>query len=529
MENNQSQVAPHVNRPRPFVLVILDGFGIAEKNSANAIAQAKTPNIDTFVREYTAKAIQASGESVGLPMGEMGNSETGHLNLGAGKIVYQDLPRINRAILDKSFFKSKALLDSIDRAKKNSKSLHLMGLVSSGGVHSYLEHLYALLELCKQKDIAQVYIHAFLDGRDTPFNSARGFIESLETRLASLGVGQVATIAGRFYAMDRDNHWERIEKSYNAMVKGDSENKALSAIEAIDSWYAKKVYDEEIPPTVIEKSGAPITTIEDGDSVVFFNFRPDRARELTKAFVLPSLESFTRQSLQNIFFVTMTEYEAKLPVEIAFPPEFIECPLSCLISKAGLKQLHIAETEKYAHVTYFMNGGKETPFSGEKHELIPSPRIASYAEKPEMSAYEITKQIEQAIQAGTYDVIITNFANPDMVAHTGDMKATIKAVEVVDECLGRIFHALGPSGAMLVTADHGNAELMFDVQTGHMNKQHTASPIPVLIVGENYKNPDSLRELYELVPSGVLADIAPTVLSLLRIPQPPEMTGEALI
>ncbi len=516
-----------ISRPKPLILAIIDGFGIAQNSPANAIGLAKTPNIDMFVQEYTALAVQASSESVGLPLGEMGNSETGHLNIGAGKIVYQDLPRINHAIFDKSFYKNEVLNKALDTAEHNNGSVHIMGLVSSGGVHSFLDHLYALLELCKKKGAKKVWVHAFLDGRDTPFNSGKDFIKELMGHLE--GIGGIATIAGRFYAMDRDNHWERIEKAYRAMTEGVSDYRFSDPIEAIDSWYGKKIYDEEIEPTVVEKNGKPVATIQANDSVIFLNFRPDRARELTQAFVSDEFSQFERKKISNLYFVTMAEYEAHLSVEVAFPPESLECPLPCQLAQAGLKQLHIAETEKYAHVTYFLNGGKEEKTEGEDDVLIPSPRIASYAEKPEMSAYEITARVEEELTKGVYDVVIINYANPDMVGHTGDLKATIKAVEVIDECLGRLYQLVQPNGCFMITADHGNAEIMFDVQTGHINKQHTSSPVPVLIIGEQFKNHDQYRELYQLVPSGVLSDITPTVLKILQLPQPKEMKGTTLI
>ncbi|HLD20375.1 MAG TPA: 2,3-bisphosphoglycerate-independent phosphoglycerate mutase [Patescibacteria group bacterium] len=519
--------SPIISRPKPFILAILDGFGIAQNSPSNAIGLAKTPNIDMFVHEYTALAVQASSESVGLPLGEMGNSETGHLNIGAGKIVYQDLPRINHAIFDKSFYKNKILNEALDTAEHNNGSVHIMGLVSSGGVHSFLDHLYALLELCKKKGARKVWVHAFLDGRDTPFNSGKDFIKELMGHLE--GIGGIATVAGRFYAMDRDNHWERIEKAYRAMTEGVSDYRFSDPLEAIECWYGKKIYDEEIEPTVIEKNGKPVAIIQASDSVIFLNFRPDRARELTQAFVSDEFSQFERKKIANLYFVTMAEYETDIDVRVAFPPEVVECPLPCQLAQVGLKQLHIAETEKYAHVTYFLNGGKEEKTEGEDDILIPSPRIASYAEKPEMSAYEITARVEEELAKGVYDVVIINYANPDMVGHTGDLKATIKAVEVIDECLGRLYQLVQPNGCLMIIADHGNAEIMFDVQTGHINKQHTSSPVPVLIIGEQFKNHDQNRELYQLIPSGVLADVTPTVLKILNISQPKEMKGTSLV
>lgn len=520
-------------RPRPLVLVVVDGLGVAADTRANSVTQAETPKLDEYVRNYLAFTVHAAGESVGLPWGEVGNSETGHLNIGAGRIVYQDLPRINRAIWDKTFFSNQALLQAIAQAKAQGGNIHLLGLTSAGGIHSYIDHIYALLDLCKQQQSPPVFIHAILDGRDVPFNSGAPMLEHLEARLRMLGVGKIATIGGRFFAMDRDNHWERIQKMYDAMTKGESAQHFSSTSEAMTAWYGKQIFDEQIEPTVIETNGQPTTVVTNKDAVIFFNFRPDRARQLTRAFVMPDFSSFKRPYLSGLFFATMTEYEKELPVQIAFSPEHIECPLACVLSQYGLKQMHLAETEKYAHVTYFFNGGREIVFEGEEHVLIPSPRVASYDEKPEMSAYEITHKVEEEIVAGKYDVYVVNFANPDMVGHTGQMAATKKSVEIMDECLGLITTAaLSKGGVVMVTADHGNAEEMFDLQTGHIDKEHTTSPVPVLIIGESYRTLNPLydfAQLSTLTPSGVLADVAPTVLKILSIPQPEFMTGRSLI
>lgn len=527
---------------RPVVLMILDGWGIAPPSRNNAITIAKLPTIDKLISSYPTVTLQASGESVGLPWGEMGNSEVGHLNLGAGKIVYQDLPRITNAILNGTFFTNRYFVNALDyiNNSKGKFSLHLLGLVSSGGVHSYMEHLFALLELAKRKEAQEIYIHIILDGRDTPYNSGINFLNKLIRKMEELKIGKIASLSGRYYAMDRDNHWERIEKAYNAMignVKGD-EIKFNDPIKALEASYDKKIYDEEFEPMALyDKKGKLIGKIKDGDVVIFFNYRSDRARELTKAFVLPSFEKFPRQDyFANLNFICMTEYEKNLPVDVAFPQENINYPLSRIISDKGLKQMHIAETEKYAHVTYFFNGGREEAFEGEDRFLIPSPRIDSYAKKPEMSAREVTIKVLEELENNKYDFIVINFANPDMVAHTGSLKATVKALEYIDQCVRKIAaNVLARNGAVAIVADHGNAECLLDMQTGLIDKEHSTYPVPFIIAandfeGKNAGNQDNIsNDLSLLTPSGVLADVAPTILKLMGLEKPQEMTGQSLL
>ncbi|MFH0854657.1 MAG: 2,3-bisphosphoglycerate-independent phosphoglycerate mutase [bacterium] len=525
---------------RPVALLILDGWGIAPSSRCNAITMAKTPSIDKLISSYPSITLQASGESVGLPWGEVGNSEVGHLNLGAGKIVYQDLPRITNAILNGSFFINKYFLDAMEHVKmsKGKFKMHFIGLLSSAGVHSYMEHLFALMEMAKKNGLQEIYLHLILDGRDMPYNTSVDMIEKVKIKIRELEIGCIASLSGRFYAMDRDNHWDRIEKAFSAMV-GKSENrqkKIIDPIEAINASYNQKIYDEEFEPvSIFNSKGNPIGPIENNDSVIFFNYRSDRARELTKAFVLPSFEKFERGvDLNNLNFVCMTEYEKNLPVNVAFPPESINAPLAKTLSENKLKQLHIGETEKYAHVTYFFNGGVEDVYEGEVRILAPSPRVESYAEKPEMSAKEITSNVLKNLDK--YDFIVVNFANPDMVGHTGDLKATIKAIEVVDDCVKKIAdNILAKNGALVITADHGNAEGMLDMQTGCIDKEHSTNPVPCIIVANDFegKNAGSdanvTTDLSLLVPSGILADVAPTVLKLMGIEKPSEMTGRSLI
>ncbi len=525
-----------INRPKPVVLIILDGWGIAPPSKGNAIALAKTPTITELIKKYPAMTLQASGEAVGLSWGEIGNSEVGHLNLGSGKLIYQNLPCINKAIADGSFFKNEKFLAAIASAKKKKSALHLMGLVSSGGVHSSIDHLYALLELCAKEKFKNVFVHAFLDGRDMPYNSGLDFIKKLEQKMAGLKVGKIASLAGRFYALDRDNHWERIALAYNAIVKGEAENKFDSALKAVEKSYAKKIYDEEFTPAVLMEKNKPVALVANGDSVIFFNFRSDRAREITKAFILPGFEKFPREYLVDLNFVAMTEYEKDLPAEIAFPTEQIETPLAKVIADAGLKQLHIAETEKYAHVTFFFNGGKEEPFAGEDRILVPSPRVASYSAKPEMSAKEIVKNAADAIMSNNYDFVVMNFANPDMVSHVGDLKATIKAIETVDDCVKHLIEVvLGKNGVAFITADHGNAEELVNLQSGTMDKEHSTYPVPFIIVGKEWEGktaglPDGIGGDLSLVqPSGILSDVAPTILKIMGLKQPKEMTGKSLL
>lgn len=523
-------------RQKPVVLIILDGWGVATPSKSNAITIAKTPTYNNLVKNYPAMTLQASGESVGLSWGEMGNSEVGHLNIGSGKLVYQNLPKIDKEITTGSFFANEKLLEAINKAKKNKKAIHLMGLFTSGGVHASINHLFALIEMCHKEKIGDVYVHAFLDGRDMPYNSGIDLIAKTQEKFKENKIGKIATISGRYYAMDRDNHWERIELAYKAMVDGQSAEKFDDPIKAVQSSYDKKIYDEEFIPVVITENGKPVATIGEGDSVVFFNFRSDRARQLTKTFVLPGFEKFKRKYLSNLYFVTITEYEKDLPVEIAFPPDIIIEPLAKILSDANLKQLHIAETEKYAHVTFFFNGGKESVYLGEDRVLIPSPRVSSYDKKPEMSAKEITKKLIAIIMKDEYDFIVVNFANSDMVAHTGDLKATIKACEVVDNCLKQLIEViLGKNGVAFITSDHGNAEELMNLQSGKIDKEHSTYPVPLIIVGRQWEGktagfPESPNSDLSLVqPSGLLSDIAPTILKVMNLEKSKDMTGESLI
>ena len=522
---------------KPVVLVIFDGWGVAPSGEGNAITQAKTPNFLEYLKSYPAMTLAASGNEVGLLFGEIGNSEVGHLNIGAGRVYYQSCPRINQAITDKSFFDSKAFLQAVEHVKKNKTKLHLIGMLSSGNVHSSNDHLYALLELCKKNKLSdEVFVHVILDGRDCTYNAGINFVKELEQKMKTLKVGRIASVSGRFYAMDRDNRWNRVEQAYRAMAEGAAEKQYRSAVEAIQASYDTKVYDEEFVPTVIVDKDKPVATVENGDAAIFFNFRPDRARELTKAFVLPGFNKFERTYITDLSFVTMMEYEKNLPVTVAYEPVLVPNCLAEVISKNKLSQFHVAETEKYAHVTFFLNGTVEDPFPKEDRKLVASAQVANYAEVPEMSAYEITKEAVKAIGSKKYAFVVINFANADMVGHTGNLKATIKACEAVDECLGEIVkHTLAHGGVAMVTADHGNAEEVINLQTGEMDKEHSTNAVPFLIIGEDFRGqagpagdpPEG--DLSLVPPVGVLADVAPTVLALLGLEQPPEMTGRALI
>lgn len=524
-----------MHRPRPVVLVIIDGFGIAPPAEGNAVSDAKMPVFKRLVETYPAMTVHSSGGAVGLSWGEMGNSEVGHLTIGAGKIFYQSLPRINLSIENGEFYTNATLKKAIAHAKEKNGAVHLMGLVSQGNVHASEEHLYALLELCKREAFTNVFIHAFLDGRDAIFNSGKGFLTELEAKIAETGVGKIATIAGRYWAMDRDNRWDRIEKTFNAIVKGEGVQ-TESWETALDASYAKSVFDEQVEPTVIAPGGKPLATVKSGDSVIFFNFRADRSRELTKAFVIPGFNKFPCEYIKDLEFVTFTEYEKDLPVDIAYPPQLIDTCLAKVISDAGLRQLHIAETEKYAHVTFFLNAMREEEFPGEERVIIPSPRVSSYDQQPEMSAPQITERVVKEIAGGQYDFIVLNFANPDMVGHTGNYAATVKANEVIDGCLGQITDAaLAVGGAVVITADHGNAEEVTNLVTGVMDKEHSNNPVPLVIV---HKDLEGLRaptgdviggDLSLNQPVGMLADVAPTILHMMGLVPPPDMTGQVLI
>ncbi|MBI4407868.1 MAG: 2,3-bisphosphoglycerate-independent phosphoglycerate mutase [Candidatus Kerfeldbacteria bacterium] len=522
----------------PIVLLVFDGFGVAAPSRGNAVTLSYLPNFTQLLRDYPAITLQASGEVVGLPWGEMGNSEVGHMNIGGGKIIYQSLPYINKAIFDGSFYTNQAFKDAIAHVKQNNSTLHLMGLVSDGGIHSSQNHLYALLELCQKEQVHNVAIHAFLDGRDTPHNSALHYIQQLQQRLQKMGFGKIATLAGRFWAMDRDNHWERIEAAYNAITQGQAKYTATDPAQAIEASYQRSVFDEELDPTVVVGlDNKPVATVQDNDAVLFFNFRADRARQLTKAFILPAFNKFNRvHYFHNLSFVTMMEYEKNLPVKIAFVPDQIANPVAKVVSEAGMLQLHIAETEKYAHVTFFLNGGREEAYQGEERVMIPSPRVSSYAEAPEMSAGGVRDAVINGIQSGKYHYIVANFANADMVGHTGNLEAAKRAVEFLDHCLGDIVEVvLRCDATLVITADHGNVEEMYNLQTGEIDKEHSTNPVPFLIIGNRWVPVKPLwpqipmNDLSQLQPMGVLSDVAPSMLHLLGLPSPPDMTARSLI
>jgi len=510
-----------MSKTKLTMLMILDGYGINEKTEGNAVKLANIPNLREIQTKNPNTIIHTSGLAVGLPEGQMGNSEVGHTNIGAGRIVYQDLTKITKTIEDGDFFSVPEFLKAIDNCKANNSNLHIMGLLSDGGVHSHNRHLYGLLELAKRKDFERVYIHAFMDGRDTPPASGESYIVDLQEKIKEKEIGQIATISGRYYAMDRDKRWDRVQLAYNAMVNGEGD-KAISPIQAIEESYQKETFDEFIKPTVItNKAGEPIAKISDGDSIIFFNFRPDRAREITRAIVDKDFKEFETKNM-NVYFVCMTPYDETMPnVSVAYKKEELVNTYGEYISKHGLKQLRIAETEKYAHVTFFFNGGREEQFEGEDRILVPSPKVATYDLQPEMSAYEVTDKVVEAIKSEKYDSIILNYANPDMVGHTGSLEAAIKALEAIDECVKRVVDAINSvNGALLITADHGNCEQMIDYATGEPHTAHTTNPVPLTIIGL-----PANKKLKE----GKLCDLAPTMLDILGLEKPQEMTGESLI
>jgi len=509
-----------MNNKKPYALIIMDGFGVNERHEGNAIHTANTPNIDKYMENYPHSIVHASGMDVGLPEGQMGNSEVGHTNIGAGRIVYQELTRITKSIDDGDFFENQALMNAIENCKKNNSSLHLIGLLSDGGVHSHIKHLFGLLQLAKKNDIKDVYVHAFLDGRDVPPSSGASFVKQLIEKMRELEIGKISSVMGRYYAMDRDNRWERVEKAYNAMVLGEG-NKDTSAVSAVEKSYNEDITDEFVVPTVItDNDGNPVGTISENDSVVFFNFRPDRAREITRTIVDEEFTGFKRKFF-NTYYVCMTQYDAAMPnVDVAFKPEKLEDTFGEYISKKGLRQLRIAETEKYAHVTFFFNGGVENVYDGEDRALINSPKVATYDLQPEMSAPEVTEEVVKRIKSGEYDVIILNFANCDMVGHTGVFDAAVKAVETVDTCLGKTIDAiLEMGGIALVTADHGNADQMVDYDTKEAFTAHTTNVVPLVLIGE-----EDVK-----LKNGRLADLAPTMLDLMGLEKPEKMSGVSLL
>lgn len=533
---------------KPVVLVIMDGWGLAPSGPGNAAALAKTPNFDKFWSAYPKTQLVASGEAVGLPKNEKGNSETGHLNLGAGQIVFQDLPRIDMAIADGSFFQTPAFKAVAEHVRKNNSRLHLLGLIGAGGVHSSMEHLFALVHFAKDEGINNLYLHLFTDGRDSPPNSAQIYISQTEADLIKNGIGKIATLSGRYFAMDRDSRWERTQKTYEALTLGNGKM-AASASQALKDSYANGKTDEFVEPVILDKNGL----ISDHDGVIFFNFRIDRPRQLTKAFVLKDFEklevktaafdpyaeryglhayesrivspTFKRgKIIKDLLFVTMTEYERGLPVQVAFPPEPVRMPLARVLSEKGLRQLRIAETEKERFVTYYFDGQREDPFPGEDRIEIPSPKVATYDLKPEMSAHEVTEELIKRLNTKIYDFALVNFANPDMVGHSGDIKAGIKACEVVDECVGKVTNlVLNMGGCCIITADHGNVEEMINLSTGEIDTEHSRNPVPFILVDARLNGDKRILE------RGILADVAPTVLETMEIEKPEIMSGRSFI
>jgi 2,3-bisphosphoglycerate-independent phosphoglycerate mutase len=508
---------------KPTVLMILDGFGLNEKTEGNAVKIGNTPNIDKIIEEYPFVHGHASGLDVGLPQGQMGNSEVGHLNIGAGRVVYQELTRITKDIEEKTFFDNEAFLAAIDNCKKNDSALHLYGLLSDGGVHSHNTHLYALLRLAKEQNLEEVYVHCWLDGRDTPPASGKQFVQELEEKIREIGVGKIATVMGRYYSMDRDNRWERSQLAYDAMVLGKGKT-AINAITAVQASYDEEVYDEFVLPTIVLCEGNVTGTINENDSIICFNFRPDRARQITRAFCTKDFDGFERgKGFFPLTYVCFTQYDVTIPnTIIAYNKVKLINTLGEYLADKGLKQLRLAETEKYAHVTFFFNGGVEEPNANEDRILIPSPKVATYDLQPEMSAYLVKDELVKAIKADKYDLIIINFANPDMVGHTGIEAAAVKAVETVDECVGETLEALlEVDGQMFICADHGNSEQLVDYETGQPFTAHTINPVPFILV-----NPDEGVTLKE---DGKLADIAPTLLEMMGVEIPNEMTGTSLL
>ncbi|CAH8768085.1 2,3-bisphosphoglycerate-independent phosphoglycerate mutase [Paenibacillus dendritiformis] len=510
-----------MSAPRPVALIIMDGFGLRNVTEGNAVAQAKKPNYDRYMNTYPHTTLTACGEAVGLPEGQMGNSEVGHLNIGAGRIVYQDLTRITKSIREGDFFENETLLGAVKHAKENGTALHLYGLLSDGGVHSHIDHTLAMLEMAAKSGLTKVYVHAFLDGRDVAPDSAIGYIERLQAKIDELGVGRIATVQGRYYAMDRDKRWERTEKSYRAMVYGDGP-RYRDPLQAVKESYEQSVFDEFVMPTVIvDENNEPVGLVRDNDAVVFSNFRPDRAIQLSQVFTNEDFRGFDRGDHypKSLYFVCLTLFAETVGGFVAYKPKELDNTLGEVLVQHGKKQLRIAETEKYPHVTFFFSGGRDVELPGEKRVLIASPKVATYDLKPEMSAYEVAEAAVREIESDVHDTIILNFANPDMVGHSGKLEPTIKAVEATDECMGRVVEAvLAKGGVCLITADHGNADMVFD-EEGRPFTAHTTNPVPFIVTAKDVE----LRE------GGILADIAPTILDLMQLPKPEEMTGTSLI
>ncbi|MCR4324393.1 MAG: 2,3-bisphosphoglycerate-independent phosphoglycerate mutase [Candidatus Curtissbacteria bacterium] len=526
-------------KPKPLILCILDGWATAEDSPGNAVIKANPVNFNGLWFSYPHTFLETGGQAVGLPAGEVGNSEVGHQNLGAGKIVFQDLLKINHAIANGDFENNEALLGAIGHANKNNSKIHVMGLVGYGSVHSDVDHLFAILTFLKKSaiDSKRIKIHLFTDGRDSPPSSAKNYVTQIQNKITQESLGEISSIIGRYFAMDRDNHWERTQKAYDCLT-GKSQNKSTDPIQLIEDSYLKGITDEFIEPITIERSGEEQSGfIEKGDSIIFFNYRPDRARQLTKSFVLDKFDTVTTTSkeqiktfdrgskIPNLYFATMTKYEDGLPVSaIAFEKETVVMPLARVFAERGLRQFHIAETEKYAHVTYFFNGGREPPYAGEDRLLVNSPRVASYDQKPEMAAIELTNEVVKRIESRVYDLIVINFANPDMVAHTGNLEAAIRAVQTVDKCLATLANAsFSAGGGIIITSDHGNAEQLINPKTGAIDTEHNENPTPCIFALPELKgNTTQLKQ-------GILADIAPTILTILNIPKPPQMTGRNLL
>jgi len=509
-----------MQRPRPLALIILDGWGHRAETDANAIAQAHKPHWNQLLADCPHTLISGCGRCVGLPDGQMGNSEVGHLNIGAGRIVHQDLTRIDLAIEDKTFFTNPVLISAVDQAVKNQKAIHVLGLLSPGGIHSHEQHIQAMIKLAAERGATQVYIHAFLDGRDTPPQSAKSSLIALEKYCDALHCGKIVSIIGRYFAMDRDKRWERIQATYDLLTQGEAPYRATDAVSGLELAYQRGETDEFVKATTIHPNNTAPIALHDDDTVIFMNFRADRAREITRALTDANFNGFIRKKCPPIHFVTLTEYDETFHFPVAYPPEHLNHMLGEYVSSLGMKQLRIAETEKYAHVTFFLNGGIEKPYPGEDRILIPSPKVATYDLKPEMSAYEVTDELVKAIHSNQYDLIICNFANPDMVGHTGNLSATIQAIETIDTCLGKIISALREvGGEALITADHGNAEKMFDEKTGQPHTAHTHELVPLIYVG---------RKAHVVKTDGILSDIAPTLLYLMGVAAPSEMTGKTI-
>ncbi len=520
---------------KPVVLLILDGWGVAPPGDGNPIAAANTPVMDELISTFPTVTVRASGEAVGLYWGEMGNSEVGHLTIGAGKVFYQTFPRINVALQNGEYYRNEAFIDACNHVKEKKSTLHVMGILSCGNIHGSDEHMKALIKLAKQQGVQDLVIHPILDGRDTIYNTGVDFLSAIMDLMKAEGLGHVGSIAGRYYTMDRDSRWDRVEKAYNAML-GKGEKTAEDPIAAVRAAYEASNFDEEFVPVTIVSGGQPVGAIKDHDAVIFTNYRSDRARQITQAFTIPSFDKFSRQPIADLHFVAMAEYEKGTPAIVAFPPENISACLAKAASDAGLKQLHIAETEKYAHVTFFLNGRIEEEFPGEDRVIIPSPRVSSYDQAPAMSTPKIAERIVKEVQNDKYDLIIANFANADMVGHTGNFDATKAGCEIIDKAIGDICNAVLPRGGVVViTADHGNGEEVINLQTGKIDKEHSTNPVPFIVIGERWRGQAAPsgemigNDLSLLPPVGMLSDTAPTILKILGVPQPPEMTGTPLI